>query len=500
MFEKVCVFGTLEGRMSDFDGQDNKNLGSQAEIAATAQRGGHDEDTVITLFRRLRGDAAKLRGGDSASLRDHLVMVHAPLVEHCARNFLASGEPLDDLIQEGYVGLIKAVDRFDPGKGNKFSTYACHLIAGEIRHYLRDLGRLIHEPGWHFELRQRILKASDQLIQQTGRAPSPDEIASHLGAKPETVREVMGRIQTLHVESLEAKDEKDESEGRLSVLERHEVEQGGARRGDEGRVEDAMFLDFALPQLKEMERRAVRLFFFDELSKSEIAKQLGISVNYVTYLLKRGTDGLRALLEPEAEMVSGSNQLDSSFAQQKARAAYLLQLAKGADKSDPRRTFVPRERIPALSRPGVSNLAQFAAWVDDEVSRVSRYGGQFSVLWFQIRNWNSLVEEMSAAERKAASAAAAAIVRRKCRGVDKVAAMQTGEPIGLHFLVLLPATGAPGQSLGKRLLQAFAEKPEIPGIEAPFHCRTAYGTCPEDARYTDDLFAFLGEKLAEENS
>ena len=81
---------------------------SEMEIAQLAERGGHDEETVLRLFRRLRGSKEGVRGGDPTSLRDHLVMVHAPLVEHCARGFLASGEPLDDLIQEGYVGLIKA--------------------------------------------------------------------------------------------------------------------------------------------------------------------------------------------------------------------------------------------------------------------------------------------------------------------------------------------------------------------------------------------------------
>ena len=96
----------------------------------------------------------QLRG----ALRDHLVLVHASLVDYCARGFLASGEPVEDLVQEGYIGLVKAVDRYDPDKGIKFSTYACHLISGEIRHYLRDLGRLIHEPGWHSELRQRIVQ------------------------------------------------------------------------------------------------------------------------------------------------------------------------------------------------------------------------------------------------------------------------------------------------------------------------------------------------------
>jgi RNA polymerase sigma-B factor len=482
--------------MSEFDGLVNENLGSQTEIDLSAARGGHDEETVLTLFRRLRAGSTSVRGGDTIALRDHLVMVHAPLVEHCARNYLASGEPMDDLIQEGYVGLIKAVDRFDPNKGIKFSTYSCHLISGEIRHYLRDLGRLIHEPGWHFELRQRVAKASEHITQQTGRPATPEEIASHLNAKVETVRDVLSRSQTLHVESLEAKNERDEGEGRLTVLERYEVEQGGARRGDEARIEDQLFLDYALPQLKELEQQAITLFFFQELSKTEIARQLGISVNYVSYLIKRGTEGLKRLLET-GDVVPNGHSIASGYSQQQARAAYLLELAKGTGSGNNRRNFSPNARVPALARPTVSGLAQFAGWLDEEVNRVGRYGGQFSVLWFQIRNWNSITQELPVAERKVAAAAAAALVRRKCRGVDKVAAMQSADPAGLHFLVLLPATGSPGRSLGDRLAQTFLGKPDIPGVMAPFHTRMAYSICPDDARSTDEIFTLLGTKLAQ---
>ena len=465
---------------------------SEEELGAIVARGGHDEATILDLFRRLRGDKDQLRGGDAGSLRDHLVMVHATLVEHCARGFQASGEPLDDLIQEGYVGLIKAVDRFDPEKAIKFSTYACHLISGEIRHYLRDLGRLIHEPGWHFELRGRIQRAADLLSQSSGRVPTPEEIANNLSVKVETVREVMLRAQTLTVESLEAKNAQEESEGRLSILERHEEHRGGTRRGDEARVDDQMFLEQALPQLKELEQQAVTLFFFEELNKSEIARQLGISVNYASYLIKRGTDALRRILESGELVPSGA----AGAAHQHARAAYLLELARvGAAGEGDRRKFSPSSRVPALAKPGVVSLAQFAGWLDEEVARVGRYGGEFSVCWLQLRNWPALTKEMTLAQKKSATLAAAALVRQLARGVDKVATMQSADPVGLHFLVLMPQTGAVGQALGKRLATAF-QKPDLPLISAPIHSRIAYATCPINGRITDELFEFLGKGLS----
>ena len=476
-------------------------FGSQAELDSLAARGGHDESTVLALFRRLRearaGERNTVRGGNPTSLRDHLVMVHAPLVEHCARNFKASGEPLDDLVQEGYVGLIKAVDRFDPDKQIKFSTYACHLITGEIRHYLRDLGRLIHEPGWHFELRQRITKTADALVQQTGHAPTPEQIATHLNVKVETVREVLDRAQTLRVDSLDEPAASDDGDA-SALLERFDAHADTHRRGDEGRVEDSMFLEDALPQLKALEQQALTMFFFDELSKSEIARRLGISVNYAAYLIRRGTESLRRILET-TEPIPGAQLAASAWAQQQVRATYLLELAKNAGQTDARRTFRPPGKMVGPAKNTISSLTQFSGWLDDEVARVGRYGGEFSVCWLQIRNWFSLTKNLSDAEKRTAAAGAAVLTRRLCRGIDKVAALQSHDPPGLHFLVLMPTTGVAGRALVKRLGEGFL-KPDLPAITAALHTRIAFATCPGDARLSEELFEFLGEQLRLEDA
>ncbi len=475
-------------------------FGTQIELDSLAARGGHDEETVLGLFRRLRearaGDRNAVRGGNPNSLRDHLVMVHAPLVEHCARNFKASGEPLDDLVQEGYVGLIKAVDRFDPEKKIKFSTYACHLIVGEIRHYLRDLGRIIHEPGWHFELRQRITKTADTLVQQTGKPPTPEEIAGHLNVKVETVREVLERAQTLRVDSLD--EPANDDDGASALLERFDAQNGAHGRGSEGRIEDSMFLEEALPQLKALEQQALTMFFFDELSKSEIARRLGISVNYSAYLIRRGTESLRRILET-TEPIPGAQLAASAWAQQQVRATYLLELAKNAGQGDARRTFRPPGVIAGAAKNTIASLTQFSGWLDDEVARVGRYGGEFSVCWLQIRNWFSLTKNLSEAEKRTAAAQSAVLVRRLCRGIDKVSALQSHDPPGLHFLVLMPTTGASGKALIHRLNEGFL-KPELPAITAPLHTRIAYATCPTDARLSEELFELMGEQLRLEDA
>ncbi len=322
------------------------------------------EDTEH-LFRRLRGPLEGVRNQDREALRDHLILVHAPLVDYCARGFMASGEPVEDLVQEGYIGLVKAVDRYDPDKGIKFSTYSCHLISGEIRHYLRDLGRLIHEPGWHSELRQRIVRTTEKLTTEFDRAPSPEEIAEALNIKADSVREVLRNAQTLNVDSLEDKRREDEDSSDWSEQISDE------EQSHEEIVDHQMLLGDALPQLKDLEKRAVTMFFFGEMTKTEIAREMGISINYAAYLVKRGLENLRQIIElSEVAPVSGSS-IAAPWAQQRARASYLLELAKGKDATAEERRHADKKvaPVPALSRKHVASLVEFAGLLDEEVLR-----------------------------------------------------------------------------------------------------------------------------------
>ncbi|HEX8465846.1 MAG TPA: hypothetical protein VF627_14615, partial [Abditibacterium sp.] len=169
---------------------------------------------------------------------------------------------------------------------------------------------------------------------------------------------------------------------------------------------------------------------------------------------------------------------------------------RGGAQTDARRTFAPKSRVPGLARPGVASLSQFAAWLDEETLRATRYGGEFSTLWCQLENWAEAVKGLSASEKRAAGAAAAKIVEQQSRDVDKVASLQSTDPAGLHFLVLLPATGAPGMSLGNRLISSFAA-PLFEGLEASLSVKIAYAMFPGDGKSTDELFRALGRKLGE---
>jgi RNA polymerase sigma-B factor len=484
-----------------------------------------DDAGVRGLFSRMHGPAEGVRHGDRESLRDHLVLLHAPLVEHCARNFMASGEPLDDLVQEGYVGLIKAVDRFDPSKGVRFSTYACHMITGEIRHYLRDLGRLIHEPGWHFELRQRINRTNDQLTQQLGRPPEPEDIARHLNIAPNTVRDVLRNSQVLAVEFLDAEGDRDDEDGRGGFDWDQKLSNPNHASGrSETRVEDQMMLGEALPQLRDLEKRAVTLFFFEDKTKTEIARQLGISVNHAAYLIKRGVEGLRNIIETSDVAAAAVEDLnsalwDKSAMQRRTRAAYLLELTKGAVKDEappaveaapvkarrgrPARRVaqvaqvVPPTAVPA-SRLGIIRFTEFVTAVDDEVRRAARYGGEFSLLWLRIQNWDEVLA-LHEGEEKRAITALQTLTRRACRSTDKIAMFSTGELPGLHFGILMPHTGATGEKTGQRWLKTCQSATVFPeeakSADEILRTDIAFAVFPQNGKSADALFTHLGQQL-----
>ena len=388
---------------------------------------GGDEGTLQTMFERLNGPEDAVRDGDHEALRHHLILSHAPLVEHCARAFASSGEPVEDLVQEGTIGLIKAVDRFDANKGVRFSTYACHLISGEMRHYLRDLGKLIHEPGWHASLRSRVMRENEILTQKLGRAPLPEEIASSLDMQPQIVRAVFDVQNTLSVESLdegEGDDARPTGEERLARHNSNETE----KRDEPLHVDNHLVLAAALPRLRELEERAVRLFFYGEKTKTEIARELKISVNYASYLVKRGLENLRRILE-EGDAIATPSPIA-------ARAALVSAV---------------RPKAPAFDGSEVT-LGNLAAWIEREAAGKH---GKFAILVFRIINWDGATARLGEAGTEAARQAAETLSRRACRRTDRVAPLSgeypTGEKLGgLNFLALLPETDARGLRVGER--------------------------------------------------
>lgn len=459
----------------------------QAEAASPQQ--------VQLLFEQLKKVSQQGHSEERALLRDHLVVLHGALVEHCARSFASSNEPVEDLVQEGYVGLIKAVDRYNPQQGVRFSTYACHLINGEIRHYLRDLGRLIHEPGWHFELRTRISKMQEELIQRLGRDPSPQEIASALNVELKTVQEVLKNQQTLTVEFLDQSSNENDEE---SSAWEYKAAQGNERHQEQ--IESQLILGNVFPHLGELEKKALMLHFFQDYSKTDVAKQLGISINHAAYILKRGLEALRKMIEASEEIKVPPTP------QARARAAFLLeQTQKAAGLAHPGIADVEHYIPPSALIPDMLPFANLVEVLDERLSSKNNEEGECSLIWMRVMGWEDAVQDFDPALRRQASEAIQVLTRKTCRASDYASMLTSPEWMGLHFVIYLPATGVSGDRLGRRWQERcqtasyWPDQPEaLVGLREKVHTQYAHALFPRDGKTPEELFRHLGHCLGRE--
>lgn len=225
-------------------------------------------------------------------LKDLIIVEYAGLVERIARRF--SGiEPFDDLVQVGYIGLLNALSKFDVNAGVRFNTYATHLVAGEIKHYLRDRSQVIRHPAWLQELRQKVQRAALLLQSELGRQPSEREIAEHLQVSESTVRDVFATQEMLRVASLDSTPNDEEGDTDLDRIDSADF------CPEQLTVEDRVVLETAISQLRELEQKVLVSFHFDAKSQTEIAAELGISCNYVSHILRQSLSKLRRILSNE---------------------------------------------------------------------------------------------------------------------------------------------------------------------------------------------------------
>ena len=244
-----------------------------------------DREIARELFARF----AELPADDPTRqrVRDRLVEMHLPLVEYLARRFAGRGEPLDDLVQVGTIGLIKAVDRFDIERGVEFSTYATPTVVGEIKRHFRDKGWTVRVPRRLQELRASLSSATSDLTQNLGRSPTVAELAAHLKIGEEEVLEGLESANAYTAVSIEASD----GEGGLSVADTLGAEDLSLE-GVEYRESIKPLLDSLPPR----ERRILMLRFFGNFTQSQIAAELGISQMHVSRLLARTLAQLRERL------------------------------------------------------------------------------------------------------------------------------------------------------------------------------------------------------------
>jgi RNA polymerase sigma-B factor len=225
-------------------------------------------------------------------LREELVTAHIGLAEYLARRFTNRGEPLDDLVQVASLGLLKAVDRFDPERGLEFSTYATPTIVGELKRHFRDKGWAVRVPRRVQELHLRLGTVVSTLSQELGRSPTIGEIAQAASVSEEDVLEAIEAGHAYRFTSLDAPSGADEEGTLASQL-----------GGDDQALVDSehrVALSPLIARFPPRERTILHLRFFEGLTQSEIASRLGISQMHVSRLLARSLAQLRASADADA--------------------------------------------------------------------------------------------------------------------------------------------------------------------------------------------------------
>ena len=227
-------------------------------------------------------------------IREQLVNAYHDFVYFLARKFQNRGEPLDDIVQVGYLGLIKAIERFDPDMGFEFTTFATLTVAGEIKRHFRDKGTAIRFPRRLQELHQSVVRVNEQMKNELGREPTVAELAERLGVTPDDVTEAI-EIGPAYVPlSLDQPVASSDGQDSRSVS-----EQIGSPDPELDRVEMRDVLDRAMEHLTPRERSIMAMRFYEQMSQSEIARRLGISQMHVSRLQRAALEQLRKYVPQE---------------------------------------------------------------------------------------------------------------------------------------------------------------------------------------------------------
>lgn len=408
------------------------------------------EERILELLNRYRTS----RDRDA---REKLVLQYANLVECIARRFAASGEPVEDMVQEGYIGLISALEGFDTGKGVKFSTYATHFIIGQIKHYLRDKGKIIKEPAWLQELSQRMTRVIDSLSQRYGRQPTEQEIASVMKIREDDVRDLLTTREVFKVSSLDG--EREDGSGPSPELEKAKAQKCESFQLP---MEDRMVLDTALTRLKSIEQRVIHEYFFKDLNQTEIARKLGISCNYVSHILRKSTGKLRKHLTTE----------DIREVQLQLRALHQRGAAEEAARA-------------AVTDPGSGLYSRpyFLARLEEEVSRSVRSGYPVSAMILTLDYMSDVHGGWTPLTADEMLYRIGQNVAQRVRRADIVARYSANQ-----FALMLPHTGSVGERVCERIKSIVQEMNCKQAGELLYvRGRLTFAAYPEDASNFADL-------------
>lgn len=362
----------------------------------------HDaDDLVLRYLENPRSD-----------LKDMIMIQYASLVERIARRFNGL-EAHEDLVQVGFIGLLNALSKFDPSAGVKFNTYATHLVAGEIKHYLRDRSQTIRHPAWLQELRHKVNKTSGVLQARLGRSPTEAEIATELDVTEQAVHEVFQTQEMLRVASLDAAPTDDDGGSETDNLD------AASFCPEQLSVEDRVLLESAMQQLRDLERDVLVMFHFDSLNQTEIAHRLGISCNYVSHILRQSLGKLRRILANEDEQ-------DRVLKRQAD--------ALDDDIIDP--------------ATGIYSESYFHSRLEEEVHRAASSEGVLAIVVLEFSGLDKMADFFGEASVRDFLVDAAEFLKESVRRLDTVCRFgQTG------FGIILPATGPSVTIVRQRLTQ-----------------------------------------------
>lgn len=252
------------------------------ELETNVPAGGYDD--VAALFTQLA--ATEDGSTEYNTVRDELISRCIPLADHIARKFSGRGEPFDDLTQVARVGLVHAVDRFDISRGSNFLSFAVPTIMGEVRRYFRDNTWAMRVPRRVKETHLRIGAAVDNLSQSLGRSPTAKEIAAELDVDPDEVAQAVIAGNAYQPASIDAAAAgRDTDASLLDTL--------GEEEAQFDRVEEYVAIRPLLAGLPERERRILTMRFFESMTQTQIAQQMGISQMHVSRILAKTLAKLR---------------------------------------------------------------------------------------------------------------------------------------------------------------------------------------------------------------
>jgi RNA polymerase sigma-B factor len=402
-------------------------------------------------------------------IQHEVVLQYANLVESIGRRFLGACEPLEDLVQEGYIGLIHSVDNYNLSMGVKFSTYATHFIIGSIKHYLRDKGKIIKEPAWLQELNQRMTRVIESLNQQFGRAPTEQEIAEVMQMPEQTVRDMLTTREVFKITSLDGdRDDPTSAKDSERIRDQKVV-------SFQLPIEDKIVLETALERLKDIEQEVIAAHYYKGLNQTEIAKQLGISCNYVSHILRNGTKKLKKILATDEIRDTQMQRMLLS-----------------------RRIMAGEESAEALSvldsTTGVYSRQYFSQRLDEELSRAYRYRHKVALMFVKVLLPDDLDNLVRMVRMDDILYMVAQCVRESVRKMDVVA--RVGETC---FAVILPHTASHAITVADRLSEMIASIEIDSGRGgAKFSPAAQIGVAryPADAMSSQDLMLKAAENLS----